>query len=66
MEIVQIQTKTFIYKIPVTAMILSEEEFEKLNSDRINRFGTKIPVNAEKYKREVKNLKIDFFNFLVP
>lgn len=51
-EIIEIQTKSFIYKIPVTAMILAQEEFEKLDSERAVKFGARLPCHAAIYKKE--------------
>ncbi len=49
-----IQTKSFVYKIPVTGIVILPEDFEKLNSDRIMKYGTRLPINGEIYKKEVE------------
>jgi len=52
-EIIYIQIKSFIYKIPVIAMIMPSDEYDKLNSEKIIKYGQRLPFNAEIYKKEV-------------
>jgi hypothetical protein len=52
-EIIEIQTKSFIYKIPVTAMVISPEEFERLNAVSLIKNGGRLQTFAQIYKKEV-------------
>lgn len=50
---IQIQTKAFVYKIPITAFIANDEEYEKLEEDNIQRIGKRLRTNAKIYIKEV-------------
>lgn len=51
-EIVQVQTKSFIYKIPITANVIEKEEYQKLKKEN------KIKSNAEEYIKDKMNDKL--------
>lgn len=52
-EILEIVTTSFIYKIPITAMIVTKEEFEQLDMDIIKTTQKRLPVNAKPYVKTV-------------
>jgi len=66
-EEVQIQTKSFIYKIPVHGYVLTNEEYEKLESENLQRKGKRLQINAKLYIKEViindYNIKLYIFRF---
>ncbi len=57
-ENIFIQTKSYNYKIPVSARILTSEEFDKLNEQSINKYGTKLDVFAKVYTKEYPNIPV--------
>lgn len=54
-EEIQIQTKSFIYKIPVSGYIITNEEHEKLEEENLKRTGKRLKTYAKIYIKEVNN-----------
>jgi len=55
-EEIQIQTKSFIYKIPVQGYVLTNQEYEKSEAENYQRFGKRLLSNAKIYIKEVKSI----------